>query len=156
MISKFLTSPLMSWDISNPVYSLIGNRSVDIQVLNRKSILNDWQVDFAKELAISYQTLVLTDMDQKIIWVNDGFQAMTGYTPDFAIGKRPAFLQGPNTSNAVKSRIRKKLMIGGRISETITNYKKNGKAYECLITIIPLVDSNQRITHYLALEREAA
>lgn len=153
---KFLTSPLMSWDISNPVYSLIGNRSFDIQVLNRKSILNDWQVDFAKELAISYQTLVLTDMDQKIIWVNDGFQAMTGYSPDFAIGKRPAFLQGPNTSNAVKFRIRKKLMIGGRISTTITNYKKNGKSYECWITIIPLADSNQKITHYLALERESA
>jgi PAS domain S-box-containing protein len=148
--------PLSSWDISNPIYNAISKRSGDLDVLNRISKLNNWEVDFVKELSISYQTLVLTDLEQKIIWVNDGFELMTGYAPEFAIGKRPAFLQGPNTSETVKARIRKKLSAGERISETVTNYKKSGLEYDCQITIIPLMDSNQTITHYLALEREAA
>lgn len=153
---KFLSNPLMSWDISNPNYNLVDKRSVDLEALNSISVVNNWDVDFMKELSISYQTLVLTDLQQTILWVNDGFQSMTGYDPDYAIGKKPAFLQGPNTSEIVKDRIRKKLINGGRISETITNYKKNGNPYECHITIIPLVDSNRVITHYLALERAAA
>ncbi|WP_086543404.1 PAS domain-containing protein [Algoriphagus antarcticus] len=149
-------SPLMSWDISNPIFNVLSKRSADLEVLKDIAVLNNWEVDFVKELSISYQTLVLTDLEQTILWVNDGFQSMTGYAPDYAIGKKPAFLQGPNTSEVIKGRIRETLSSGGRVSETITNYKKNGSAYECQITIIPLIDSNQVITHYLALEREAA
>ena len=156
MASKFLSSPLMSWDISNPIFNAISKKTVDLEALNSISVVNNCDVNFAKELSINYQTLVLTDLKQTILWVNDGFQAMTGYEPNFAIGKKPAFLQGPNTSEIVKDRIRKKLIHGGRITETITNYKKNGNPYECHITIIPLVDSNRVLTHYLALEREAA
>ncbi|WP_296705572.1 PAS domain-containing protein [Algoriphagus sp.] len=148
--------PLISWDISNPIFNAISKKSEDIDILKRISLLNNWKVDFVKELSINYQTLVLTDLDQKILWVNNGFEKMTGYAPDFAIGKKPIFLQGPNTSEVVKARIRKKLSNGERISETVTNYKKNGLEYECEITIIPLIDSNRMITHYLALEREAA
>ena len=125
-------------------------------MINRISVVNNLDVDVVKELPISYGTVVLTDFAQILQWVNGGFQAMTGYAPEYAIGKKPAFLQGPNTSEIVKGRIRETLSTGGRISETITNYKKNGTEYECLITIIPLLDSKQNITHYLALEREAA
>ncbi len=148
--------PLISWDISNPIYNAISKKTEDLEILTKLSSMNKWEVDFVKELSINYQTLVLTDLDQKIVWVNSGFEHMTGYAPDFAIGKKPIFLQGPNTSEVVKARIRKKLSKGERISDTVTNYKKNGFEYECQITIIPLFDSNQMITHYLALEREAA
>jgi PAS domain S-box-containing protein len=156
MSLKFLTSPLMSWDISNPDYDLVDKRSLDMKALNIKSIANNWHVNFVKELSISYQTLILTDLKQTILWVNDGFQSMTGYAPDYAIGKKPAFLQGPETSEIVKTRIRKKLLNGDRVSDVITNYRKNGNPYHCYITIIPLLDSNRVITHYLALERAAA
>lgn len=154
--TKIRRSPLMSWDISNPIIGVISKKFTDRNLLNGLAEVNNWQVDFAKELSINYQTLVLTDLKQTILWVNEGFQTMTGYAAEYAIGKKPAFLQGANTSELVKSRIRAKLSTGGRISETITNYKKNGHAYECLITIIPLVDSKQVITHYLALEIAAA
>lgn len=156
LVPRIMSNPLMSWDISNPIYNVVSKRSLDLEVLKKISVVNDWEVDFVKELSISYQTLVLTDLEQTILWVNDGFQSMTGYSPDYAIGKKPAFLQGTNTSDIVKGKIRQTLSTGGRISETITNYKKNGTEYECLITIIPLIDSKQNITHYLALEREAA
>lgn len=156
VVKGIKSHPLISWDISNPIYNAISKKSGDLEVLRKISVLNNWEVDFVKELSINYQTLVLTDLNQTIQWVNSGFQSMTGYAPEFAIGKKPAFLQGPNTSEIVKARIRKKLSSGERISETVTNYKKNGTEYECEITIIPLIDSNQKITHYLALEREAA
>lgn len=156
METEIRCHPLMSWDISNPILSLKSRTKEDLKLLSDLSKVNNWEVDFAKELAVSYQTLVLTDLQQTILWVNAGFQTMTGYAADYAIGKKPAFLQGANTSEKVKSRIREKLSTGNRVSETITNYKKNGLAYDCLITIIPLLDSNQVITHYLALEKAAA
>lgn len=151
-----MTSPLMSWDISSPIFNLLGKRSSDLESLNELGSQNNWEIDFKKELSVSYQTLVLTDLNQQILWVNEGFKDMTGYSPEFALGKKPTFLQGAKTSTFVKNRIREKLSKGERISETITNYKKNGSEYDCMISIIPLLDSNKRITHYLALEREVA
>jgi len=81
-------------DISNPNYNLVDKRSVDLEALNSISVVNNWDVDFMKELSISYQTLVLTDLQQTILWVNDGFQSMTGYDPDYAIGKKPSISSG--------------------------------------------------------------
>jgi len=153
---KFLTNPLMCWDICNPIYNTSGKRSADIEALNNISVLNSWDVDFIKELSVNYQALILTDLEQTILWVNEGFQPMTGYDAEYAIGKKPTFLQGPNTSQATKDRMRKKLLNGSKICEKITNYKKNGFPYDCDITIISLFNSNRVITHYLALEREAA
>ena len=39
-----------------------------------------------------YEALVVTDLNKKIVWVNNGFFDMTGYPKGFAIGKKPTFL----------------------------------------------------------------
>ena len=43
-----------------------------------------------------FEALVITDINQKILWVNNGFTEMTGYSKKFAINKTPNFLQGEN------------------------------------------------------------
>lgn len=42
--------------------------------------------------------VVVTDTDGLVIWVNRGFQLMTGYSVDEALGRKPGtFLQGEQT-----------------------------------------------------------
>ena len=146
--------PLMSWDISNPAYGLRTKKMEELQALVQLSELNGWEVNLKEELSVGYEALVLTDLDQVILWVNQGFQAMTGYTSKFALGKRPSFLQGDKTSIKAKSRIQKNLSMGKRLTENITNYRSNGEEYICQISIVPLFNSNRNITHFLALETE--
>ncbi|MDR7132594.1 PAS domain S-box-containing protein [Algoriphagus sp. 4150] len=147
-------APLMSWDISNPMSEIRAKKIEDLETLMGFSELHHWQVDLNKELTAGYQALVLTDSDQQILWVNQGFHTMTGYTPEFALGKKPSFLQGANTSENAKRRIREGLAAGRNITEVVTNYRKDGEEYECRISIIPLIHSTRGITHFLALERE--
>nr|WP_170857116.1 PAS domain-containing protein [Algoriphagus locisalis] len=144
----------MSWDISNPAFGLRTKKLEELEALLHMSELNNWEVDLKEELSVTYEALVLTDSDQTILWVNHGFQAMTGYTPQFALGKKPRFLQGIKTCKKAKSRIGRNLALGKRISETLTNYRKNGEEYICQISIIPLINSTQDISHFLALETE--
>ena len=56
-----------------------------------------------------YEALVLTKANQSIVWVSDGFKDMTGYSKTFAIGKRPKFLQGEETSSATRKQLREGL-----------------------------------------------
>lgn len=79
---------------------------------------------------------------------------MTGYSPNFSLGKKPSFLQGNKTCMKARARIGKNLNMGRRLTETLTNYRRNGEEYICQISIIPLFNSTQDITHFLALETE--
>ena len=99
----------------------------------------------------TFETIVLTSKQQEIIWVNDGFKKMTGYSKNFAINKTPSFLQGAETCEKTKQRIRKKLQSNKPFTDLVINYKKDQTTYECEITVFPL--HNKDTTHYIALEK---
>ena len=101
-----------------------------------------------------YDALVLTDTSQNILWVNDGFKNMTGYTKKFAIGKRPSFLQGEKTSTSIKKELRDKLAFNHTYSGSIINYRKNGELYLCKITILPIYNLDEKLKYYMAIEKD--
>ena len=101
-----------------------------------------------------YDALVLTDISQNILWVNDGFKDMTGYTKKFAIGKKPSFLQGKKTSTIVKNQLRESLAFNHSYSGSIINYRKNGELYLCQITILPIYNLNEKLKYYMAIEKD--
>ncbi|MCE7057429.1 PAS domain-containing protein [Algoriphagus sp. AGSA1] len=146
--------PLLSWDLSNPLSALKNNRAIELAQLTQLAGKNGWQVDIKSELEVYYHAIVVTDIQQNIHWVSQGFQSMTGYQPEFAIGKTPSFLQGENTSTEVKQRIRENLGSGRRFTETLINYRQNREEYRCQITVVPLSNWVNEITHFMALERE--
>ncbi|RAJ27786.1 PAS domain S-box-containing protein [Gelidibacter algens] len=155
MNSNLSLMPLLSWDIYNAHYfSRLQEfqRTQDIlkvealgQKLNWTSNINDL---FKNE---EFEAILVTDLDQKIIWVNDGFTEMTGYTKTEALRKTPRFLQGPKSSSETKDRIRQKLSGIEPFTEVIINYKKNRDPYKCEVKIFPLY--NEETTHFMALER---
>lgn len=154
--SSKLTLPLISWD----VYALGALHfhpktfKEDLQALRRFSKHYKWKINLDSILQNPYQALVLTNIDQKILWANEGFETLTGHTSSEVIGKNPSFLQGSNTDKEVKNRIRKNLHSPHEFSETIVNYRRDGSEYLCTLQIFPLIDQDLTITHFLALESE--
>ncbi|UZD23562.1 PAS domain-containing protein [Algoriphagus halophytocola] len=146
--------PLLSWDISSPYYRVKQQKSEELQLLMKFAREYSWSIDLRRELSTPYEALVLTDLDQNIVYVNPGFQAMTGYSPDFAIGKKPTFLQGKSTSLTTRNQIRAKLSAEIPFSGSLVNYRNNGEAYLCEISIFPLHNSSHELTHFLAIEKE--
>ncbi len=113
-----------------------------------------WKNNIRTILSTEYEALVLTNIDKKIVWVNQGFEKMTGYSSSFAIGKKPTFLQGKNTSNNTRAIFRQNLQKGTHFCDTLVNYRKNGEEYICQIELFPLQNTAGHITHFLALEQE--
>lgn len=157
--STAVCAPLLSMDLysRNFHHSLeLGKRKLDLSYLLQLEPELNSSFDHKLILQQYYDALVLTDIDQKITWVNKGFTKMTGYPAGFALGKSPKFLQGINTSTKTTQRIRQQLGNQGIFSEIVINYRKNKEEYKCEITIIPLFNNNQSLTHYLAIEKEVA
>lgn len=150
-------SPLLSGDIySGYVHQLATEekRKNDLQVLLQFHKKLNWNVDLDKILKNDYFTLVLTDTKQIIQWANKSFSTMTGYPINYAVGRSPRFLQGENTSEETRKRIRQQLTSGKPFTETVINYRKNSESYQCKVNIYPLVNQQQEVTHFLALESE--
>lgn len=97
--------------------------------------------------------VILTDPQQRIIWVNDDFTSITGYSLGEAIGRIPGkILQGPKTEPEVIERIRKAIQQRIPWRDQLTNYRKNGEPYPCKLVIHPVFDRNQELTNFIAFE----
>lgn len=148
--------PLLSWDIFMDGYhkrNAEALKNADLKKITELAETHGWKNNFSELLHHNdFEAIVITDLSQKIIWVNPGFSAMTGYTKQYALNKTPKFLQGTETSVVTKRKIDEKLALNQPFKETIINYRKDQSVYKCEVKIIPLY--NQNTTHFLALERE--
>ena len=99
--------------------------------------------------------VILTDEKGRVVWVNEGFQRVTGYTFEDVRGRKPGeVLQGPGTDAATVRRIGEHLRKGEGFSETILNYHKDGSAYWVSFEVQPIHDSGGRLTNYMAIQTD--
>ena len=148
--------PLKSWDIFSEDYNAtIENSKLlnDIEQVKSFAKKSKWKnkIDgiFENE---DFEALIITDINQKILWVNNGFTEMTGYSKKYALHKTPSFLQGEATQGQTRNRIKKKLELLKPFTEVIVNYRKDNTPYKCEVKIIPLY--KEKVTHFLAIEKK--
>lgn len=139
--------PLLCWDLAAPS----GNSIYD--PLYEAAAGYEWISRLPALLARSFDALILTGSDRTILWTDPGFEQMTGYSNDFARGRKPVFLQGKNTEPDILQKISRLLQSGKPFRQKLTNYRADGSEYLCDIRILPLYHQ-KNITHYIALENE--
>ena len=148
--------PLMSRDLSG----LPAGAGTEMPPLSEREVLETyrrqfgWDVYLDSLLGQPYTAIVLTDLHRTILWTNKGFTEMTGYSRRYAVGKKPSFLQGKDTDPKALRRIRRKLGEGKPFTEILLNYRKNKESYFCEVSVTQLVDRENRVTHFIALEKE--
>jgi two-component system, sensor histidine kinase and response regulator len=100
-------------------------------------------------------SVVITDRNGLIEWVNDGFSRITGYEPFEVVGKKPGhLLQGPLTDPETVARIRAGLRSGESFTEEILNYHKDGYTYWVAMNIFPVFDKRGNIVRYMAIQND--
>jgi len=103
----------------------------------------------------AHPSLVRTDPNGLVQWVNPAFITMCGYTLEELRGKKLGpILQGEKTDRAAVERIRRAVHDFRPCRETIVNYHKTGRPYWVEIAIQPIFDDGGQPLYLLARERE--
>ncbi|NTV69025.1 MAG: PAS domain S-box protein [Azonexaceae bacterium] len=99
-------------------------------------------------------SIVITDLNAKIIFVNDAFTQASGYTAEEAIGQNPNILQSGETPPETYHDMWPTLLAGKVWRGEFVNQRKDGSRYLELATISPVRDNNGQVTHYVAAKED--
>jgi PAS domain S-box-containing protein len=136
---------------------LLEEKSREIYDINKKlyeeTRLLEATVVNAKD-AVMITTADLENGGPEIVYVNDAFSIISGYTADEVIGKTPRILQGPETNRKELDKLKATLAKGRTYTGELKNYSKNGDAYWLDISINPIFDDDGVMTHFTAIERD--
>ena len=103
--------------------------------------------------SIVITTALLDHPGPEIVYVNPAFTEMTGYGTEEVLGKTPRLLQGANTDKKLLNDLRWHLREGQPFHGEAINYHKDGTEFFVEWNITPIRNVNNRITHYVAIQR---
>jgi len=99
--------------------------------------------------------VVITDREGVMVWVNQAFTRLTGYSFDEAIGRIPGrLLQGAETNTAEVARIGAALRAGQGVAAELINYAKDGRRYWVGMKIEPFRDADGVVDGFMATQAE--
>ncbi|HEX9120005.1 MAG TPA: MASE1 domain-containing protein, partial [Terriglobales bacterium] len=99
-------------------------------------------------------SVVITDRQGTIEYVNPAFEATTGYGPEEAIGKTPRILKSALHTKEFYSRLWNQILQGEAFRGTLVNRKKSGQLFWAEQTITPIKDSAGVITHFVSVLKD--
>jgi PAS domain S-box-containing protein len=109
---------------------------------------------FTAALASISQGVLIADHERRIVYLNESFTALTGYSAADMVGRSCAMMQGAQTDPATVAAIHETLARGDGFSGEILNYKKSGEAFWNELTITPVRNAEGAIGHYIGITRD--
>jgi len=128
-------------------------------ILNNGNLeLNPFELTIFEQ---SYSPMVITtpfleDDHPKIIYVNDAFTKMSGYTKEEILGQTPRILQGEKTDKEVLKRLKECLKNEAYFEGKTINYTKNKEEYWVEWNISPVYDENKNLIAFISIQKDVS
>jgi sigma-B regulation protein RsbU (phosphoserine phosphatase) len=119
--------------------------------------LAEWLALKDKALDVAAEGITIADArlpDQPLIYANEGFERMTGYTVDEVLGRNCRFLQGPLTDHGDVAAIRTALDEQRPCVVEILNYRRDGTTFWNRLSITPVRGGSGEVTHFIGIQSD--
>lgn len=107
---------------------------------------------FSRVIEQTASTIVITDTEGVIEYVNPRFVETSGYSMEEAVGNRPSMLKSGETAEEDYRQLWKTIKDGGVWQGEIRNRRKDGRLYWESVIISPIRDEQGRITHFAGIK----
>ncbi|HEY9829028.1 MAG TPA: adenylate/guanylate cyclase domain-containing protein [Stenomitos sp.] len=108
-------------------------------------------------IAASSVGIVIADArlpDMPLIYVNPAFEQITGYSATEVLGYNCRFLQGKKTKQPAVDKLRAAIKAGEHCTVNLLNYRKDGTPFWNELTISPIYDEENHLTHFVGIQAD--
>jgi PAS domain S-box-containing protein len=126
--------------VANELHKVMAKRASELQVRRLSQAVEQSTV-----------SVVITDAEGAIEYVNPKFCETSGYTREEVLGTNPRVLKGSEVADETYRTLWEELRAGRPWRGEVHNRRKDGTHYWEAATISPITDSGGRITHYVAV-----
>jgi len=103
----------------------------------------------------SRDALLVTDMDDRVVWLNQGFEQLTGFTLKEMIGRKPGeFLRGDLTASDAIQKIDECITNRRPVDIEVQYRRKDNIAFWMESRITPVFDTEGNHTHFMSSSRD--
>jgi two-component system sensor histidine kinase/response regulator len=99
---------------------------------------------------------MITDRAGRIVWVNQAFTALTGFSAAEALGKTPRILRSGIQDAEFYKKMWETILSGKVWQHEVINRRKDGSLYTEEMTITPVACSEGEVTHFVAIKRDVS
>jgi diguanylate cyclase (GGDEF)-like protein/PAS domain S-box-containing protein len=122
-------------------------------ITERKQV-EDQLRQLSRAVEYSPVSIIITDMNGKIEYVNPKFTALAGYTLEEIRGETPRVLKSNKTPPEVYPDLWQTILSGKEWRGEFLNRKKNGEFYWEYSSISSITDAEGNITHFIAVNED--
>jgi PAS domain S-box-containing protein len=108
----------------------------------------------SKAVEQTEDSVIITNKEGSIEYVNPAFEKLTGYRSEEVIGKTPRILKSNKQDEKIYKHLWRTVLSGRVFKAELINKKKNGDLYYIEKTITPIKDEQGNITHFVSTDRD--
>jgi diguanylate cyclase (GGDEF)-like protein/PAS domain S-box-containing protein len=108
----------------------------------------------AAALAAAVNSIYITTVDGRIVWVNAAFTRLSGYTAAEAVGQTPRLLKSGQQDTGFYRELWATILAGRAWRGEVVERHKHGSLYTVAQTITPLLNVRGRVTHFVAIHED--
>ena len=143
--------------IKTPMYRsdghIIGVLGIGRDITRRKES-DEERVQLMSAIEQSSESIVITDNDAIIRYINPAFEKITGFIRDEAIGRKPSILKSGKQDEAFYRNMWEIISSGKTWTGRFVNKKKDGTLFTEEASVSPVIDSSGRIVNYVSVRRD--
>jgi PAS domain S-box-containing protein len=107
---------------------------------------------FSQVVEQSPHSIIITDIQGRIEYVNPSFTRISGYSADEAVGRTPSLIKSQITPRSVHVGLWRTIGAGATWRGELCNKTKDGDHYWDEVVISPIQDAQGRVVRYLAIQ----
>lgn len=110
-----------------------------------------------RALAATSNGIIIADArlpSHPVIYVNAAFEQITGYSANEVIGQNCRFLQRADTQQSALNELRSCIQGGTSCKVILRNYRKDGILFWNELSISPIHDENNNLSHFIGIQRD--
>jgi len=133
--------------------TVTGARTIMRDISRRKQAEKQMRL-LENAVAAVTESIIITDADGSIVYVNPAFTRNTGFSPDEAIGQTPSILNSHQQSEGFYEQFWQTISSGKPWSGRILDRKKDGTIFPVFLSVAPIFSEQGEITHYVAVHED--